>query len=99
MKPLQSFSTGNSAETFTRDLQNISLPAWQQNKKLLAKANNYHLNNYMQQRKNMLQQYVNLRLQQTQLFIQFAAKENLDNNEQLNAINKQINNIIDSLNK
>ena len=53
----------------------------------------------MQQRKNMLQQYVNLRLQQTQLFIQFAAKENLYNNEQLTTINKQINNIIDSLNK
>jgi rhomboid protease GluP len=99
MKPLQSFSTSNAAETFTKDLQNISLPAWQQNKKLLEKANNYHLNNYMQQRKNMLQQYVNLRLRQTQLFIQFATKENLDNNEQLTTINQQINNIIDSLNK
>ncbi|HRI22734.1 MAG TPA: hypothetical protein PLA68_17360, partial [Panacibacter sp.] len=97
LKPLQTLTDSTSADSFTGQLENISLPAWQQAKKLLDSTNNYQVSDYLKLRRDQLKRYTDLRIEQASLFIKNQHTEIAAYQQQLDSVNNKINSLIDSL--
>lgn len=97
LKPLQTLTDSTPADIFTGQLENISLPAWQQAKKLLDSTINYKVNDYLKLRRDQLKRYTNLRIEQSNLFIKNQHTEIAQYQQQLDSVNNKINSLIDSL--
>jgi rhomboid protease GluP len=67
LQPLRNLNVDTS--TLSYGLTHISQDKWQEAKKLMDETNSYHLNPVETRQRNLLKEYIDLRIQETDLFI------------------------------
>ena len=87
-----------TVDQLSQQLEGTSLPTWQQTKKLWEETKVYKLNGVQTKQRQLLDQYIDLRIQQTHLLLQSLSGQNTAGDE-LQQVNTSINNKIDSLGK
>lgn len=98
LQPLKDRDKLSSAD-FIQKAERISMPAFMEIKTMLAETQNYNLPPAAMDRRNLLQQYTNLRIEHTQLWIKAEKEQNGTYYRQMESITKEIEKIIDAVSK
>lgn len=99
---LQPYKEVKSDSIFSNDdiekFKTITLPAWQQCMEALDSADNYKLTPEALTYKNNLKKYIDLRLQQVQLFIQNEKQQTITYSRQIDENQAEIDKVLNALN-
>lgn len=98
LQPLKDREKFSSAE-FIQKAENISMPAWMEVKSMLNEAQNYNLPINMMDQRSMLNKYIDLRIQHTQLWIKAEKEQDGTYLTKIDSLTKEIDAIIDAFSK
>jgi rhomboid protease GluP len=99
LSPLKNVDSSTSTAEFVDQLKNISKPAWAQSKQIFEQTKNYRLNDFLQERRKKFEEYIDLRMLQTDLLIARNTEDDPSYDKRIDSVSNKINTIIDSLNK
>lgn len=99
LKPLRNASDTTSAVAFVNQLTDITKPAWIESKKVFENTRSYQLNDFLKERRKKFENYIDLRILQTDLLIARNTNNDVSIDKRIDSVTTEINKVVESLSK